>query len=194
MKTCCVFWTGGLDSTAMVVNLLKDGYKVDAYYVNIKNNAFQTKLEKAAIKKLYSEIKKLDFGEHLSLKGDLIDITVHQGSYNTQNGEPLLPMTFLAGISFIDTSKYDYFCMGYVSGDLFWTFREEFEKIYNAISEYKTLPQLWFPIRRTTKFHLKEMLETYKLFDFVQFCEYSKKACSYCDSCKRMIGENLMEK
>lgn len=52
------FWTGGMDSTAMILRLLAEGHEVHAGYVEIMNNPEKTKRERAAIQKILPIIKE----------------------------------------------------------------------------------------------------------------------------------------
>lgn len=56
-----VLWTGGLDSTSLVLKLLQDGHHVTAAYIEIENNDTKTERELHAI----SEISK-----YLNMKFD----------------------------------------------------------------------------------------------------------------------------
>ena len=52
-KKVFVFWSGGLDSTYLVQWLLEQNYHVITGYIEICNNDIKTKMELAAINKMY---------------------------------------------------------------------------------------------------------------------------------------------
>lgn len=57
-KKVLLFWSGGADSTYLLLQDLRAGYEVHVVYVSILNNKLKTKRELAAIKALKQDIKK----------------------------------------------------------------------------------------------------------------------------------------
>ena len=58
MKNIAVLWSGGLDSTYLILKRLREGYNINAYYVEILNNEKKTIAEKKAIQQITEQLLK----------------------------------------------------------------------------------------------------------------------------------------
>ncbi len=57
-RTVNLFWSGGLDSTYLLLWLIGHGFKVNAIWVEIENNARKNEREKQARQKIFDKIRK----------------------------------------------------------------------------------------------------------------------------------------
>jgi len=191
-KRPLVLWSGGFDSTALLIELLIEE-DVDILYVNLENSEELQRYEKKAITKLKCIIADAN------LKGKIIN--EHTFSYGnivvnkTVYGQPALWINASADIANIkDHSSVN---IAYVKYDDAWHYKTEIVNAYKAmnslICDGDTVP-LKFPYEWYTKKHILDRMETFvyykQILNTVRYCEASqKKPCGECASCIRHKSE-----
>ena len=193
-KRPLVLWSGGFDSTCLVINKLLQS-DIDILYVNLDNNSFQQRHEKRAIRKLKSIIADAN------LPGKIVEehtfryqtIKISRESIFAQPPLWLLAATFIANPEFHSSVS-----IGYVKYDDAWHYKYEIFKAYEALvnltfNSNKVL--LDFPFEWKTKKDLIDMLKvdfTYadQILKLAYHCESGNvKSCGECSSCKRHKSE-----
>src|SRR5260221_7233700 len=71
-----VLWSGGMDSTYLVQKLLKEGNRVEAFYIDIKNNVEKGQRERAAIEKMLPFFNGKDFSFKRLVSIEMFDSSV----------------------------------------------------------------------------------------------------------------------
>ncbi|MCM1322906.1 MAG: hypothetical protein NC218_01835 [Acetobacter sp.] len=88
MKNILQFWSGGADSTYLLLQNLLAGNKVTATYIQIRNNANKTQREEEALQRLKDDVrwfcKHFGCAEPEYLNSSSIDIWFNQTPYATQ--------------------------------------------------------------------------------------------------------------
>jgi len=191
-KRPLVLWSGGTDSTCLVIDLLKEG-DIDVLYIDIANNVIPQRHEKKAITKLKCLI--LD----ANLPGKII--SEYKFGYSTISvtkqiyAQPALWINAAAYIA--DTDIHSSVNLGYVRADDAWYYRTEIMNLYTAmndlVSEGKEVP-LEFPLKWDSKTMLIERLKKFVYFKqvmrLIYWCEKGTKIqCGECRSCLRHKSE-----
>lgn len=161
MKKVAILWTGGLDSTYLIIKNLLLGNTIYLYYVDIVNNKDNMKAEDTARNKLLKDIKKIC--NNIDIKGiisnnveKLISIELLQGQ---DYPFPQVPLFFPAVLSLI--FSFDEIQLGYVYNDYecvkeFTTNLQNIYKNYIDLSLIKgsydnNIAELKFPLIEVTK-------------------------------------------
>jgi hypothetical protein len=196
-KKVFVLWSGGVDSTALIIHLLNAGYQVTAGRITIQNNEQQTRKEVAAINKMIPIITSFyprftSFYPRFTYTGSVSDICIN-GSVNNVLLQQV-PM-FLTVI--YQLREYDEFAMGYVMNDDAVSFVPDIINIYNSYKPLvQHLPTITFPLLKEKKTDIYYILPE-SLKPLVVWCESTcidDAPCGHCHSCERMINIGLMEK
>jgi len=124
-----LMFSGGYDSTAILLNLLEEGHKnIKCVYINIPNNSNKSKIEQKRCKKILKKVNKI-FGTMLKLT---IYTSMSIENDNTITfGQPFLYITTLA--PYIQT-KDDYVLFGFHRGSSIWNCHEIFEDAFMNIN------------------------------------------------------------
>ncbi len=176
-----VLWSGGLDSTYLIWKLLSDGYKVEAYYVEIANNPEKIAREKAAIDKLLPLLKKYYF----EYKGVLSTTSIEHIANLTIVSLPqcitwIYAAQFLAGPVSI----------GYVMNDDAISYLDDIRTLNTGFAAFRPSPLvLEFPLIKLKKEEIIRFMPK-DLLKEVTWCESSNakqksKFCKTCHSCRR---------
>lgn len=189
-----IVWSGGLDSTALVLDALHNKESFYTMYINLGNNKEKSKMEREARQKIIELFIGGAYGVRLE------DIIVEQPSVLTSYAIFKQTLIWLAGIvAALDSKKISEVRMGYVEYDSFWHIKTEFVNAYESLyklchPELEIIPLLKFPLEWKTK---EEIVKKYyldkelgKLLDMVWVCEDPKnkkmpfKACKKCSPCR----------
>lgn len=176
-----ILWSGGLDSTYLVYNMLSRGYEVIAAYTELKNNKEKTIKERAATEKLskifQQNFKDFTFKETLAtyeiVDGDTSNLYFHQ-----------IPIWINSLLYAGPVSQVQ---IGYVMGDDAISYMSEIKKIYNSYKEIaRPFPKLIFPLSKWSKVDIiKNLPEVY--LKEVSFCESTTSdVCGDCKPCRKM--------
>lgn len=144
-KSVTVLWSGGFDSTALILKYLNDGYDVEALSFRLKgNNTGQVKSENRARELIYEIINsKLD-QINGSRTQNFTKAAVDLPTVNWRNGIMIMPYLWLMNAAFSTSNKTIAF--GYVKGDDFWHFKHAAHmalQTINAFSEDEDTP-FWY--------------------------------------------------
>lgn len=209
MKKIAILWTGGLDSTYLIIKNLLLGNSVHLYYVDILNNEDDMKAETIARDKLLKDIKKvcknIDIGGQVSSDiKKLISIELLEGQ---DYPFPQVPLFFPAILSLI--FSFDEIQLGYVYNDYGYVkeFTEGLQTIYKdyikldlseGASNFK-VAKLRFPLIEVTKQEeilffesLDSRYKTHFLKNMIH-CENVKEVngvLSNCNDCKACDNYN----
>lgn len=186
-KTVLCLWSGGLDSTYMVYNLLRQGYDVDFIYVEIVNNDYKVLRENAAIDALMKTFESMDLPGKITNRFDTkLTVAFPSKLIFTQ----LFP--FIYGILNFISDHHEYVSMGYVMGDDMVSFIPELKSLWKKIGNFlafQKLPSLEFPLIKRNKLSIYEDLPL-ELRQDITWCEtYSTEKvdnCGLCIPCKKM--------
>lgn len=183
-KKIFAFWSGGLDSTAMIWKLLGDGYHVTAGYVELVAN-HQTNREAAAIERMAPFLERYKFTN----LGKIATVRPFQIS------EQLILEQASAWVSsLMFVPNHDVVALGYVMGDDACSFIPEVKKAINGVSALRRTPvKPVFPVIQMSKPELWEGLPS-DLRDHVTWCSSENDLCGECPSCRKMIYYGLQPK
>jgi hypothetical protein len=174
-----VLWSGGIDSTYLIYKLLKEGYSVDAWYVEIINNRNKTQHELKAIDNLTNLLKQHgDF----SYRGILYRAEVKSYGYGLCITHPIL---FINAIQFLP-KEVTKVALGYIFHDDMLSYLEEFKDLNKAYSYFRfdewQPAEIVFPIKRCSKSAIIEILPE-EIFLSTWFCEGDLKTGELCEKC-----------
>lgn len=185
-KRILIPWSGGFDSTALVIWAFSNGIPFDTCYFNITNNKNIASIELKRRKKILKKLKK-----KYSHNPHVEDIIGNTGIVKCK-GELLLPLTWCCSLLLtMDTNKYSEVHMGYIKGDCFWHVRHEFEKMFYYGQKLKLsgITKIRYPFEWYNKQYIKNEYYGYfdDILDLVWYCEAPNgdEACEECVSCKR---------
>lgn len=142
-----IAWSGGLDSTCILLKALDNQYFVDICIIDLKE-ADQYKTDKVLQKKLLPLIKS-------KYKQQITSVTKHKlNIYSVGSVAMSQPIIWMSLIPFLSDAPI--FEFGYIRGDDFWHVRSELELIFiNAIklirADYSNEFKVKFPIEWYTK-------------------------------------------
>lgn len=127
-KVPLISWSGGVDSTAVVIWYFSKGIPFETVYVKVPNNKFNQAKELAARKLI---LKKLtDIYGNYCIKDHVIN---HVLTLRGNRNYPVQAYIWATSIcAYLDLSRYKVISFGYIRGDDFWHFRPEFENLITA--------------------------------------------------------------
>ena len=180
-----VAWSGGLDSTGLIYDLLSKGHYVSTVYVKIKNNKQQSKKELKAISKMRSYFSQYSF-EFRGYQEIQISAIAKPGLHLNQ--VPIL----LLGLLYSLNSEFDSkVALGYIMNDDAISYLPEIKRVWKSYSHLlsQSTPPLEFPLIKTKKSEIYQQLPT-SLKESITWCESEdqklSEPCGKCPSCIRM--------
>lgn len=187
-KKIFVLWSGGMDSTYLILKLLSEGHSVDAGYIDIENNEYKNEMEQKAINNITPIIQR-DYS-----KFNYVGVT-YKILMNRDGGTLKLRQVplFILGLLYEIGKEYDEVAIGYVVGDCVISWLDDIRRIWKS---YKSLlcgkiPKLTFPLHNYTKeFDICDSIPE-SIRSYLVWCENPKKAgdkfenCGNCLPCKR---------
>lgn len=205
-KKCVLIpWTGGLDSTALMVMAMKAEHRI--YYVHMEGGQPETqqKAEKEACHWISNKFHELFPGQ---VQPKLVRTRLKIDPSNTGMPMTQMPAWFMHLIALLAPRHldrpYDEIQMGYVLGDdaayacthLALAFEHLAKAIYGL--DYNP-PKLTFPVMAYRKGTLLRIMEDYKLEELISYCELPQlydegwRPCGECVSCRRhmQVKEDL---
>lgn len=191
MSSVFVLWSGGLDSTYLIVRLLESGHQVHTGYVEIQNNAKKTKAEVKALKKLVPKLHRL-FPHSFNYYGKIY--AAHNHIHEPGLKFRQVPYFIHALLA---TPRTDYRALGYVAGDSAIKLLEDIRAAYNAYAPLYngSFPKLCFPIKNISKQQIIEHMSN-KYASFLKDCWWCenppenltrRQNCRMCKPCRRML-------
>lgn len=177
-------WSGGMDSTFLIWQLLASGQKVQEVYINLTNNSIKTEMEKRARERLIPVFKDL-FKHSYDVNSS------YESTFNINHG-PLMDMKqnciWLLALAYTCNHDTQSVQMGYIMNDCTLSYLDEMKQTWAALNRFANgkLPPLQFPIIKWNKAQIKETLPA-QLFEHIWYCEnpVDNKPCHDCDTCKR---------
>jgi 7-cyano-7-deazaguanine synthase in queuosine biosynthesis len=198
IKVPLISWSGGVDSTANVINYFANSIPFETVYIKLPNNDKQQKYELKARTRILKELTKL-FGNY-HIKDTVIDFV---GVLQDRN-ILVQPYIWATALSYnIDMTKYNSLVFGYIKEDDFWHIKAEFETVIHAshkllLSDGK-VPELTFPLEWLDKSTIIEKYYNYdkevkKILDMTYYCEGSTISCGKCNKCNEFKTANNIAK
>lgn len=181
----CVVWSGGLDSTLILYDLLKKG--VDVSVITFETEVFgldKHHLEHATRQRFLQKFSKNKIKEYtIKLDFPYTDVRGYNGGLTQQ--------PFMISMVALYGQPYTTYHFGYHKGDDFFSYHNEHMKILENINSVmgKNV-QLNFPLKFLHKWEIIDAIQTYGLDDYVWYCEYpensknGKLPCGECVPCK----------
>lgn len=193
-KLPLVLWSGGFDSTCLVIDLLHLN-DIDILYVTLGNNDVQQRREKIAINKLKCLIT--DANLEYNIRNEY---TFGYGTLPVTKTIFAQPSLWIHAATFIAAPDiHSKVVIGYVKNDDIWHYKHELNETYNLMNVltcHDTEPvPLEFPYEWVTKNGIRNDLKAnfiyYKqIMNCVSYCESGDKDyCGECSSCKRHAEE-----
>lgn len=160
-----VVWSGGLDSTAILLNLKANRIDFDTVYVRLKNNTEKSNAEIQAREKI-EQIFNSDgtfFNDHI------IDTQDYAG-LRCNLPQPFIWLTNIFNLAEFGTYTHIYF--GYIKGDCFWQFKNNFVEAFKNCfllqgRHERDLPELVFNFQDTNK---SEIINYYESMGYFGKC------------------------
>jgi len=191
MAKYLVPWSGGLDSTCLISNLLSKGHTVDALYTNINDDA----QDKRQLNAVQTMCKEYFFRYNLALKiYPIAGLALNPVGANSRIALQQVPAHIFNILKYID--DHDYVALAYVMNDDAISFLNDIKKIYYSYQgiSNKSLPRMLFPFSKYNKRMVFDMLPT-ELEQHITWCEsIHRDRCGVCPSCKRMESVYSMPK
>lgn len=190
-KKKLLVWSGGMDSTAVLLNCCNSNISIDTLYINQSNvdegKRQQEKKSREVILKAIRETWKLEW--------EINDYEVCIGAISGMGvglSQPALWM--FASAIFFNIHKYESIVFGYVRGDDFWHRKHEFLNAFNytfmLYSGRNVIPHVEFPLEWDTKEEIVSNVYvnnsvTREVFGKIWTCEEPEegKECGKCKPC-----------
>lgn len=194
-KRIAVLFSGGLDSTFLVYQALKEGHDVTPLYITIQNNQAKVAVEKDIAKTIWVEVnKEVNKYYHSAPLRDSLSLFINHCSHSVKFSQ--IPVWILGALFSATCDDYDEIRIGYVNGDTSIPYLPDVIKIWKTYSKicYKKQPKLVFPLIKNTKQELWNELPNH-IRQLTFFCEApnGNKDCGHCASCKRYQYEGLFD-
>jgi 7-cyano-7-deazaguanine synthase in queuosine biosynthesis len=177
-----LIWSGGLDSTAILLDNIRKGIHVDLCYIDIENNSPKSEAELGAREIIKTIIKNKYYPKYFynSYERRLNHGLINCGSL-ANFFQPALWITSLI-YGYNKDWNYQSIVFGYIKGDCFWHIKHEFESLYKlfpklvCLDEFKW-PDLNYPLEWFTK---EQILNDYYLID-----DMGKEILNYIWTCEK---------
>lgn len=195
-KHIFVFWSGGIDSTAIIYKYLNEGHKVTAGYIKMLNNEIKTKMELDAIDKLEEKFK---YFKNFKYSGILSEGVAKNVLCGRDKGVMFRQLPFLLFNIMYIIGEYDEIALGFIRNSDINPWIPDIQKIYRSLfgvchdddTDKKT--KLVFPFYKIGKQEIVNLVPK-EIFELTVTCEYPKeiskgkfKECGNCEQCKTII-------
>lgn len=193
-KKVLQFWSGGADSTYLLLQNLLCGHKVILTYVNIKNNRTKSEREQNARQLLQKDIEKFRRYFYCQLPIYLPDheILVKGSSFGRCPAKQ--PVIFAMFALLIGTG-FDEIQLGTVQGDSMCgeRFNQSIVKVFNSHFLTGNFPEITYPIENISKETIYLALQGYdkllgtSFLNHITVCESVTKPCGeekFCLPCQ----------
>ena len=185
-------WSGGLDSTSILLDHAEKRIPIDTIYISLENNEVKSKREIEARSKI-KEILKTEFFYNFEDH----EIKINALRFDGNSSLSILsqaPIWILSLLGFGKTREYDEILFGYVRGDDFWHYKHNFIKAFKYLWLCDSkIPELKYPLEWNFKDTLLPVYKTNhvfeKIFDLITTCESNgdEDNCGNCDPCKKLF-------
>ena len=197
-----IVWSGGFDSTALIIKAIQECEMFDVMYIKMENNEIKSRIE------LYTRTKiKEMLSPFIDNTNDIMPVSL--SIFNT----PMLsqPVVWSFGLSlylahFLTNQRifdYSQVEMGYIKGDCFWHISEQFKNTYYSLLsmsqlDKENIPKLVYPFEWDTKQDLYNRIYSLnskyiKIMNLTWTCENPKlyreyyEECGVCETCRNRI-------
>jgi 7-cyano-7-deazaguanine synthase in queuosine biosynthesis len=170
-KNVLLLFTGGLDSTYLLLKNIKEGNDIDCLYCEILNNGDKTLVEKFCADRLISMIKA-DETDRKSYIRTLTNKVYFSG--NCPTNPQILINLFNSLMLSIGNNDYDEVQIAYVQGDIALSYINDMQKLFNltkklfGLANNKT--KLTFPLAKEHKGDFIDKIPK-KYFKYINSCE-----------------------
>ena len=187
-KIPLVVFSGGVDSTALLIYYFSHNIPHATCYAQIPNNAPQHRRELTARKRIIDKLTKIYGNYHTK---DTIISGVYSSIKNPNRLSPLA-YTWLWSIVYgIDLQHYSQIDFGYIRSDCFWHYAQSVREVYTQMMSITTFtpPKLAYPLEWYTKQGVYDTFYAFDknvlpVFDLTYTCEIGKvKPCGKCNKC-----------
>jgi len=186
MKSCFVLWSGGVDSTSLIIQLLEKGFEVRAGYIEICNNINKTAMELNAINRLIPMIEE-------RFSNFIFEGVVYSASNHVGRSQLKLKQVPYFLHALLIAPQTDYRALGYVQNDSAIKYIEHIKTIYQSYNNIHNgnLPELIFPLQYLSKQRIVNYLNFHypNILDLCVWCESPKgnfyTPCNACTPCIR---------
>lgn len=191
MSNPIVIWSGGVDSTLVLAQLLKEGTDVYTGYIKLANNKRKTKRELKVRKKI-KKIMKCYPGK--IIEDRIFDnININHSSLKVY-GQFNQPPLWALGSAYL-SKECSEVIFGYVKGDDFWGIYNSFELAFKSLYEIiytgrSETPKVSFPLKWDNKHRVYQDAIKEPWFPYCWTCENpkKKKPCCDCLPCEKHIA------
>jgi 7-cyano-7-deazaguanine synthase in queuosine biosynthesis len=178
-----ICWSGGCDSTLILLQALRDGGNVRTLSLNYDQvGAYEESwyARQSILKILRAQNYQISHTEvNVSCKGDSEFI-------RSENGGVIQPIMWISmATSFLQTNEDLY--MGYIQGDCIWHYKHEFVSAFDQMQQVQDKTgKLQFPLEWMHKDEIIGQLDQTGMLQHVWYCELplNHKPCGDCASCK----------
>lgn len=190
MSNIFCLWSGGLDSSYMIDQLLREGNDVVAGYCNINEGHAQSNREDFAREAMGRQFRAI-YGDGRFSCVRTFDFGIH-----SVNQEFPIKQAFVWLMSYISIPNnshklFDSVAIGYTMNDDALSYIDELKASWNTFNSFsRKKVDLIFPLLKCKKSDMWESCPSY-ISDHVTWCESSdiRDFCEECHSCKRMTYE-----
>lgn len=178
----CVVWSGGLDSTFILCDLIKKGYDVSVLIFK-SNNFGEEKLK-------YEERSRLNIEKYLGKKILSQYINLEFDGFDVIGPDPgLFQQPFMISNISLMGEKDTVYYLGYHKGDDFFSCSSEIMKASESILKVcgnKNL-KFDFPLKFWTKEHIVNACDEMGITKLCHFCEYPENDSSMNGMCGKCV-------
>ena len=187
MKKVLQFWSGGADSTYLLLQNLLNGCEVTRVYIKIENNPEKTKRELQAQKLLEKDIVK--FCKHFNIKPPE-GVNENSIAFGYREYPRASQQIVFAAFSLLLGRGYDEIQTAVVKND--WnakfTFYEDIIRSYKKVikNDDNSFPEITMPLKDVWKEHVYLALQGYDKLLKTNFLEHLT-CCEYDDVCECLL-------
>lgn len=182
MKRVLIPWSGGADSTYLILKNLKEGNHVTAFGVRLENNPNQSDREFKS-RKIISDFFYKNYPSNFDYKLFVGRIDVG-GSTNLILSQP--PIWVLFSHYSQSFSEIDEVQIGYVMNDDVISYLEDVRNLWKSYRPFigTKHPNLEFPLTKTKKYEILDSLPD-EIIRNISVCEYYGEENCNCEPCIR---------
>jgi len=196
-KKILILWSGGYDSTLILIEALRQGYDVETLYIDLENNHLKS------IREIYKRQlihQKLENKFSKVIKDRVIKILNIKRPLSTY----MQPSLWLTQSLITLEKDVDYICLGYLKYSSFWHIHDQWRIAFKTLQKCLILDKEilpLFPLEWVDKEDCHKYFKKYysKIYSLCHTCETPvlKNSvivdCGECKSCKNLKQINDFE-
>lgn len=187
-----VLWSGGVDSTFLVYDLLEKGHRVTTTYIGVKNNQEKGHHELKQ-RKVMAEFFYEKYGHKFNYK-ETPNITIDiSGVGHVKLGQAI---AWIGNSIITLREEHDYMAIGYVKGDDAIEYLDIIRESFNSLKRLSyAKTEIVFPLVEKEKLDMFNALPI-ELKDNVFWCERGETDATncYCQPCKKARKLGIVNK